>query len=157
MTVVENIALAVVANMHIDAKLWGALNRRKQVLIELERLLDVFNLSGSACQLISNLAYGQRRLVELALALALKPKVLILDEPAAGLPKEDSGKLSELLRRLPADLAVIVIEHDMQIVFGFADRITVLAEGSVLTQGTPSEIRADAKVREVYLGQARND
>ena len=98
------------------------------------------------------LAYGQQRLLEIALALALKPKVLILDEPAAGVPHSESHRILDALDRLPADLAVLMIEHDMDLVFRFAKRIVVLAQGRLLCSGTAQEIAADPRVRDVYLG-----
>jgi branched-chain amino acid transport system ATP-binding protein len=85
--------------------------------------------------------------------LALKPKVLLLDEPAAGIPNGESGIILDLLDRLPSDIAIVLIEHDMNLVFQFARQITVLVEGAVLTHGTPEEIRADERVRNVYLGK----
>jgi branched-chain amino acid transport system ATP-binding protein len=98
------------------------------------------------------LAYGQQRLLEIALALATRPKVLLLDEPAAGVPRADSAGLFSAISRLAADMTVLFIEHDMNLVFTFATRIIVLVAGGVLIEGTPREIAADARVREVYLG-----
>ena len=98
------------------------------------------------------LAYGQQRLVELALALALRPKVLLLDEPMAGVPQGEGQRLLDALDALPASLAVLIIEHDMDLVFRLARRIVVLAEGAVLADGTPEAIRNDPLVRSAYLG-----
>ncbi len=100
------------------------------------------------------LGYGQQRLLEIALALATKPKVLLLDEPAAGVPRSESAALFEAIASLPEDITVLFIEHDMSIVFRFATRIVVLVGGAVLRVGTPEEIAADERVREVYLGSA---
>jgi branched-chain amino acid transport system ATP-binding protein len=102
------------------------------------------------------LAYGQQRLLEIALALAAKPKVLLLDEPAAGVPREESAELFAAIAKLPADITVLFIEHDMDIVFRFATRILVMVGGSILVEGTPAEIAADPRVREVYLGGAHH-
>ncbi len=99
-----------------------------------------------------DLAYGQQRLVELALALALRPRVLLLDEPAAGLPASDHAMILDALDRLPEEVAVLLIEHDMPLVFRFAREITVLAEGAVIARGPPEQVRADPAVRAVYLG-----
>ena len=100
------------------------------------------------------MAYGQQRLLEIALALATKPKVLLLDEPAAGVPREESRELFEAIAGLSSDITVLFIEHDMELVFRFAARIIVLVGGSVLLEGTPAEIAADPRVRAVYLGEA---
>ncbi len=99
------------------------------------------------------LSYGRQRLVELAVALGLKPKVLLLDEPAAGVPSSESGIIVDIVESLPADIALLIIEHDMDLVFRLARRITVLVQGAVLVEGTPQEIAADPRVREVYLGE----
>jgi branched-chain amino acid transport system ATP-binding protein len=102
---------------------------------------------------VADLAYGQRRLIEIAIALALKPKLLLLDEPAAGIPNGESAIILDLLERLPQDISIVLIEHDMNLVFRFASHITVLVEGAVLTEGTTAEVRADERVRNVYLGR----
>lgn len=102
------------------------------------------------------MAYGKQRLVEIALALATKPRILLLDEPAAGIPSAESRELFEVLANLPRDVTVLFIEHDMGLVFRFADRITVMVGGKVLTEGTPEEIAADPRVKEVYLGEAEH-
>jgi branched-chain amino acid transport system ATP-binding protein len=103
-----------------------------------------------------NLAYGKQRLLEIALALATKPHILLLDEPAAGIPAGESAELFGVLANLPRDVTVLFIEHDMDLVFRFAERITVMVAGSVLTEGTPAEIAADPRVKEVYLGEAQH-
>jgi branched-chain amino acid transport system ATP-binding protein len=100
------------------------------------------------------LAYGKQRIVEIALALATRPRFLLLDEPAAGIPAAESADLFNVIAGLPRDVTVLFIEHDMDLVFRFAERITVLVGGSVLVEGTPQEIARDARVKEVYLGEA---
>lgn len=115
-------------------------------------LLKELNLHSVACRTPAELSYGEQRLVEMALALALNPKVLLLDEPMAGVPKADGRSMLDAVKKLPPELAVLIIEHDMDLVFNFASRIIVLAEGAVLAEGTPAEIRLHPKVREVYLG-----
>ena len=102
------------------------------------------------------LAYGQQRLLEIALALATRPKVLLLDEPAAGVPRDESGQLFEAISSLSKDITILFIEHDMNIVFRFASRIIVMVRGQILLEGTPQEIAADVRVREVYLGGAHH-
>ncbi len=103
-----------------------------------------------------SLPYGKQRLVEIALALATRPKILLLDEPAAGIPAADSADLFAALTRLPREVTILFIEHDMGLVFRFAERITVLVGGRFLVEGTPAEIAADQRVKEVYLGEAQH-
>ena len=100
----------------------------------------------------SELAYGKRRLLEIAIALACEPRVLLLDEPVAGVPAGEREELLQTVAALPADVTVLLIEHDMDLVFSFANRMTVLVNGVVLTEGTPGEIAADERVKAVYLG-----
>ena len=115
-------------------------------------MLTTFGLRSHASTPTQDLAYGEQRLIEMALAMALKPKVLLLDEPMAGVPKGDGARLLAALDALPRDLAVLLIEHDMDLVFRYATRILVLSEGAVLADGTPDEIRRDPLVRAAYLG-----
>ena len=117
----------------------------------------MLRLGGDANTLTRNLPYGKQRLVEIALALATKPRILLLDEPAAGIPGgRERGALRRHRRRCRRDVTIVFIEHDMELVFRFAERITVLVGGKVLTEGTPAEIAADPRVREVYLGEAQH-
>ena len=117
-------------------------------------LLDSLRLLDVAHEKTRSLAYGKQRLIEIALALAMKPRVLLLDEPAAGVPTTESRELFESIAALPRDVTILLIEHDMDLVFRFADRISVLVGGALLTHGTPEVIANDPKVREVYLGEA---
>jgi branched-chain amino acid transport system ATP-binding protein len=156
LTLAENVGLALGARHGLDARLWGRLVEQDDVVEEGAALLADLGLLPLADRRISDLAYGQRRFVELALALALRPKVLLLDEPLAGVPSSESGMLFELLNRLPEDVAVLIIEHDMDLVFRFAKRITVLVEGRMLMEGTVQEVRTDQRVRDVYLGKAHD-
>ena len=103
---------------------------------------------------VSELAYGQQRLLEIAIALALKPRVLLLDEPAAGVPAAEMHVIHDVLNRLPGDIAMLIIEHDMDVVFRFAKEIIVLVRGRILARGTPNEISRNPEVRAVYLGKA---
>lgn len=119
-------------------------------------LLAMLKLEQDAAVVTRNLPYGKQRLVEIALALATKPQVLLLDEPAAGIPQAESKELFEVIAKLPRDVTVLFIEHDMGLVFRFAERISVLVGGKVLTEGTPEEIAADPRVKEVYLGEAEH-
>ncbi len=152
LTVAENVGLSFEARFGLDRKLWGNVRKSAAVVDNAAALLDSLGLSDLAARRVADLPYGQRRLVEIALVLALEPKTLLLDEPAAGLAAADRGALLDLLLRLPAELSVLVIEHDMSLVFRLARRITVLVEGGVLTEGSVAEIRSDPRVRDVYLG-----
>jgi ABC-type branched-subunit amino acid transport system ATPase component len=127
---------------------------RPDVIAEANRLIEMLKLGDDARTTISELPYGRQRLVEIAIALALEPKVLLLDEPAAGVPSAESHILLDAIAGLPKEVAVLIIEHDMDVVFRFADNITVLVNGAVLTTGTPDEIADNAEVRAVYLGEA---
>jgi branched-chain amino acid transport system ATP-binding protein len=152
LTVAENVALGVSARFGCDWKFWGEMRGQVQVLEEAEKILNTTGLLADAGSEVAKLAYGRRRLVEVALALALKPKILILDEPAAGLSSSEREALLNMLQQLPSDLAVLIIEHDMSLVFRLASKIAVLVEGALLIEGTVDEVRASPKVREVYLG-----
>ena len=137
---------------------WGAqwrsvLGSNTEVNLRSEALLAQFRLLDVMHQPTPQLPYGKRRLLELALALACQPRVLLLDEPAAGVPAGEREALMQTLADLPKDVSVLLIEHDMDLVFSFAQRVTVLVNGAVLTDGTPDQIAADPRVREVYLGQ----
>ena len=127
--------------------------RRRDVVEESMHLLDTLKLADDAGHRVSELPYGRQRLVEIAIALAQHPRVLLLDEPAAGVPSSESHLILDVIGGLDPDIAILIIEHDMDVVFRFASRITVLVAGAVLTEGTPQEIRADARVRAVYLGE----
>jgi branched-chain amino acid transport system ATP-binding protein len=153
LTVAENVAIPTAQRLGKSWKPWGRTCDDKTVVEAVAQLLDDLNILPLASKRIADLAYGQRRLVEIAIALALKPKVLLLDEPAAGIPNGESGIILELLERLPSDISVVFIEHDMNLVFRFAKKITVLVEGAVLVEGTSDEIRTDERVRNVYLGR----
>jgi len=131
--------------------------QQPEAIQEAIELLSTLRLDQDINTVTRNLPYGKQRLVEIALALATKPKVLLLDEPAAGIPSTDSAELFEVISQLPRDVTVVFIEHDMGLVFRFAERITVLVGGKVLTEGTPAEIAADQHVKEVYLGEATHD
>ena len=128
--------------------------RRTDVIEESMHLLEMLKLADVARHRVSELPYGRQRLVELAIAIGLKPEVLLLDEPAAGVPSAESHIILDAIERLPEDIAVLIIEHDMDVVFRFAKRVTVMVGGAVFAEGTPREIEANPQVRAIYLGQA---
>jgi branched-chain amino acid transport system ATP-binding protein len=133
---------------------WQPMGADASVAAECEALLAQFRLQDHADQPTRELPYGKRRLLEIALAVALKPTVLLLDEPAAGVPAGERADILATVATLPSDVSVMLIEHDMDLVFSFATRLTVLVNGAVLTEGTPQEIASDARVKAVYLGEA---
>ena len=152
MPVLHLVEMAIHQRDGVAARLWRSIDALPAVRSEALELLDALGLSPIAARLPGELAYGEQRLVELALALALRPQVLLLDEPMAGVPRSEGHTVLQALDRLPADLAVLIIEHDMDLVFSFAHRIVVLAEGAVLAEGGPEDIRRHPAVRAAYLG-----
>jgi ABC-type branched-subunit amino acid transport system ATPase component len=153
LTVLENVTLAVGERLGVAGDLLRPAGKRRPVIEEAFGLLEQLGIADEALRPVKELAYGRQRLVEIAVSLGLQPKVLLLDEPAAGVPSAESGIIVEVIERLPADIALLIIEHDMDLVFRLARRITVLVQGAVLIEGTPAEIGADPQVREVYLGE----
>jgi len=156
LTPLESVALAVLERQDISGVWWRSLPSYEAAAEEAESILASLNLKDVIHRGTRELAYGQQRLVEIALALATRPRVLLLDEPAAGVPPEESGDIFEVVAGLSDDLSVLFIEHDMHIVFRFASHIIVLVGGAVFTQGTPKEISSDPGVREVYLGTRKH-
>lgn len=153
LTVLESVVLAVNERLGLSARFWKPVGAHTQAIEEAAELLRTLKLLDVAHEQTRNLAYGKQRLIEIALALAAKPSVLLLDEPAAGVPTSESRELFESIAALPRDVTILLIEHDMDLVFRFADTISVLVNGALLTQGTPDEIARDPKVKEVYLGE----
>jgi len=154
LTPLLSVVLAISEREGLGATWWRPLKGCTAVFDEAHALLRTLKLDGLADVPVAELAYGKQRLLEIALALAAKPRILLLDEPAAGVPQDESGELFEAIAALPADISVLFIEHDMKLVFRFASRISVLVGGRILTEGTPSDIGADPRVREVYLGSS---
>ena len=152
--VLDNVSLAIAERDGVARRMWKPASKHKEIIDEALALLSTLGLADDARIKVEDLPYGRQRLVEIAIALGLKPRVLLLDEPAAGVPSQDSGRILDVLATLPADIAILIIEHDMDLVFRFARRITVLVQGQVLVEGTPAEIAADRRVRDVYLGEA---
>jgi len=153
LSVLENVTLAVCEREGLGGELLRPAGRHRAVIEEAFVLLERFGLADEALRPVNTLAYGRQRLVEIAIALGLSPRVLLLDEPAAGVPSGESGLIIDVIENLPSDIALLIIEHDMDLVFRLAQRITVLVQGSVLVEGPPDAIAADTRVRQVYLGE----
>ncbi|AJG23246.1 ABC transporter ATP-binding protein [Cupriavidus basilensis] len=157
LTVLESVVLAV-AERSGATRIWHRTVAAQRALAdEAMAVLASLRLDAEADTETRSLPYGKQRLLEIALALATRPAILLLDEPAAGIPAGESAELFGVIAGLPRGITILFIEHDMDLVFRFAERITVLVGGRVLTEGTPAEIGADPRVREVYLGQAAHD
>jgi len=153
LSVLENVTLAVCERNGIGGGLFRPAGHHRAAIEEAHALLEQLELEDEALRPVNMLAYGRQRLIDIAVSLALSPKVLLLDEPAAGVPSSESGTIIEVIERLPSDIAVLIIEHDMDLVFRLAQRITVLVQGSILVEGPPDAIAADPEVRRVYLGE----
>jgi branched-chain amino acid transport system ATP-binding protein len=151
--VLDNVALGIAEREGTATRLWKPASRHAEIKDESMQLLAALGLADDAATRVADLPYGKQRLVEIAIALGLKPKVLLLDEPAAGVPSHETERILSNLEKLPSDIAILIIEHDMELVFRFARRITVLVQGVVLTEGTPEEIARDVRVHQVYLGE----
>ena len=156
LSALEAVTLAVCERRGYAGSWWRKLPAYADAVEEAYAILQSLQLAASCYRPTYELAYGQQRLLEIALALATKPKVLLLDEPAAGVPQQESSELFSVIANLSQEIAVLFIEHDMNVVFRFAHRIIVMVGGRILLQGTPKDIAADARVREVYLGGARH-
>lgn len=153
LTVLESVLLAITVRKGRQTVWWKSAFSQRDELDEARALLASLQLEPDLATTTSSLPYGKQRLLEIALALATKPRILLLDEPAAGIPSSECAELFEVIARLPREVTILFIEHDMGLVFRFAERITVLVAGSILVQGTPAEIAGDRRVREVYLGE----
>jgi ABC-type branched-subunit amino acid transport system ATPase component len=153
LTALENVTLAIAEREGVAGDLLRPAGRHRRVIEEAHALLQSLGLAEDALRPVNTLAYGRQRLIEIAVALGLAPKVLLLDEPAAGVPSSETHLVAGVVERLPPDIAVLLIDHDMELVFRLARRITVMAEGRILTEGPPDEIARDPQVRQVYLGE----
>jgi branched-chain amino acid transport system ATP-binding protein len=152
----EAVTLVVLERRGLSSKFWQNIAAHSEAIEEAHEILVKLRLGDCCYQPTRELPYGRQRLLEIALALATKPKVLLLDEPAAGVPHEESGDIFEVVAGLSDDLTLLFIEHDMHVVFRFASHIIVLVGGAVFTEGSPAEIAADPGVREVYLGKRKH-
>ena len=153
LTPMQSLALAVSSRRDAARRWWLPMGSDGEIAAEVEALLAQFRLKAHAHRITRELPYGKRRLLEIGLAVALKPSVLLLDEPAAGVPAGERQDILDTVAALPEDVSVVLIEHDMDLVFSFAKSMTVLVNGAVLTEGTPEQIAADPRVKAVYLGE----
>ncbi len=153
MTIAEHLTFAIRAQSHRMGGVWRAMTADPATEVRGAELIESLGLGPLRHRRVDEIAYGQQRLVEIAIALAMKPKVLLLDEPAAGIPRDGMDLVLNALDVLPDDLAVIMIDHDMDLVRRFAQQIVVLAAGQIIANGTPAEISHNAEVRSAYLGE----
>lgn len=152
LTVRENVELAVRSRQHRNFDFFHHADRFPQARIEAEEVLEMVGFLDWACARGNQLNHGDKRVVEVAIALALKPKVLLLDEPTAGMSRNETERIAKLVRKIADKISVVLVEHDTETVMSISDRITVMAQGRVIAHGTPAEISTDAGVRKAYLG-----
>jgi branched-chain amino acid transport system ATP-binding protein len=153
LTPLETLALTVSLHQGVGAKWWQPLGARRAVTERCDQLLEQLHLTSVKDQPTRVLAYGKRRLLEIAIALACEPRVLLLDEPVAGVPEGERQEIFETIDALPADVSILLIEHDMDLVFNFAKTVTVLVGGAVFAEGDVASISNDPRVKAVYLGE----
>jgi ABC-type branched-subunit amino acid transport system ATPase component len=156
LTPLETVHLAIAERERLGSRWWQRTGHNAALVDEAEALLVRFGLGVVMTEAVAILPYGFQRLLEIAIALAARPAVLLLDEPAAGVPESERERILSIIGDLSREVAVLLIEHDMDLVFSFAERITVLVGGTILAEGTPKEIAADARVRAAYLGEAEH-
>jgi len=156
LSVHENLRIAVEVAAGYRLRPWISRARNSEIAARVDELLGMGGLGPSRDRLVGELSHGDQRASEIMMALALKPRLLLLDEPTAGMGDQETYDITQLIRRLHREqkLTIVLIEHDMRVIFHLADRIMVLAEGAVLAEGTPAEIAADQAVQAAYLGQA---
>jgi ABC-type branched-subunit amino acid transport system ATPase component len=154
LTPLETLALAISERNGDGLNAWARAGRKSEFMPEIAAILERFRLTDVMNELTSTLPYGKQRLLEIAVAIATKPRVLLLDEPAAGVPESERHDILAAVAALPRDVTVLLIEHDMDLVFSFADRISVMVNGALLVEGPPDEVARDPRVKAVYLGEA---
>ena len=153
LTALENVALSVAERRGRGWRFFARHSNESETIDETMELLESLGLADDALTPVEQLPYGRQRLVEVAVTLGQRPRVLLLDEPAAGVPSAESHLILDVLASLPEEIAILVIEHDMDVVFSFARSVAVLVDGAILTEGMPEEIARDPEVRTVYLGE----
>src|SRR3984893_5293608 len=156
LTPIETIGLAVSERLGGGSKWWRLVGSKGEVVDEIVEILDRFHLTDVMHERTATLPYGRQRLLEIALAIACRPRVLLLDEPAAGVPEAERHDILTTVAGLPSDVTVLLIEHDMDLVFSFADRISVLVNGGLFIEGAPDEVACDPRVKALYLGESLN-
>ena len=154
LTPIETLGLAVSERLGHGTDWWRIVGSKPAVTAEITELVERFHLGDVMHERTAILPYGKQRLLEIALAIACRPRVLLLDEPAAGVPEDERHEILATVEALPKDVTVLLIEHDMDIIFSFADRISVLVNGSLFVEGEPNAVARDPRVRAVYLGEA---
>jgi len=154
LTPLEAVGLAISERMGTGGQWWRLVGTNPAVVEEIVEILERFHLTDAMHERTGNLRYGKQRLLEIALAIACRPRVLLLDEPAAGVPEDERHEILATVAALPADVTVLLIEHDMDIVFSFAGRISVLVNGTLFLDGPPEEVARDPRVKAVYLGES---
>jgi branched-chain amino acid transport system ATP-binding protein len=154
LTPLETVGLAISERMGLGEQWWRLVGSNPEVTTEIVEILGRFHLTDVMYERTGNLPYGKQRLLEIALAIACRPNVLLLDEPAAGVPEDERHEILATVAALPADVTVLLIEHDMDLVFAFADRISVLVNGALFVDGAPDEVARDPRVKAVYLGES---
>ncbi len=154
LTPLETLTLAVSERLGLGTDIWSPVGATSQIVDEVTEILQRYRLSDVMNERTAILPYGKQRLLEIAVAVACRPRVLLLDEPAAGVPEDERHDILSSIVSLPKDVTVLLIEHDMDIVFNFADRISVLVNGALFADGTPDEVARDPRVRAIYLGEA---
>lgn len=153
LTPLETIGLAISEQRGSGGDWWRIVGSRPDVIAEMVDILERFHLADVMDERAAILPYGRQRLLEIALAIACRPRVLLLDEPAAGVPEDERHEILAAVAALPKDVTVVLIEHDMDLVFSFADRISVLVNGALFVEGTPEAVARDPRVKAVYLGE----
>lgn len=148
----QNVMLAVQAGMGHNFRFWRRAEADSQITTRAAKALETLGLAHRAATQVSQLSHGERRQLELAMALAMRPRLLLLDEPMAGMGHQDGTRITEILRTLKSQYTILLVEHDMDVVFTLADRVSVLVAGQCIATGSPAEIRADPRVRAAYLG-----
>jgi branched-chain amino acid transport system ATP-binding protein len=156
LSVLENLAMTIGERDGNCNNMWRSAGAKRSVIDEALDHLESLRIADDALKLVRELPYGRQRLVEIAIALAQRPRVLLLDEPAAGVPSSESHLILDVVAGLDPEIAILIIEHDMDVVFRFAKQITVMVQGAVFTEGTPDEIMHNEQVRAVYLGRERH-